>query len=240
MRYELSFEAEPFHWHEESEELEGPIFSDRGPAENLFKAYESDCKGVDLLKQLTKVKPHPFDTTATKRVHELPDLYKKLAELERDLKSHAITEDDYRNERAKLLRSFGYPPGYGLSDLKTELARAKCQQTMKFLRDFTPCHGLEVEEPETIARQVAAHYLRTELGLSLDPQKINSRGFGRTSWCDVFYPRGITIRVSFVKVPHILTAVQVAPKLGPKREYGYNCAGKFGRSVTLGPPPQIY
>jgi hypothetical protein len=36
--------------------------------------------------------------------------------------------------------------------------------------------------------------------------------------------------VNFSKVPYALIAVQVAPKLGPAREYRYSC---FGRKVNL-------
>jgi hypothetical protein len=69
----------------------------------------------------------------------------------------------------------------------------------------------------------------------LSSEKISCRGRKRGSqfgslFCDVDFPNGKTIRVSFVKIPKALIAVQVAPTLGPQREYSYNC---FRRNVIL-------
>jgi hypothetical protein len=61
-----------------------------------------------------------------------------------------------------------------------------------------------------------AEYVKTVLGLTLTGLKVVCKGEGR--WCAVDYANGITIRVSFYKIPDALVVVQVAPKLGPQRE----------------------
>lgn len=118
-------------------------------------------------------------------------------------------------------------------DLDSELAQARCEFSLNSLRWSGPCGGMEVDDPKHISRQVADHYVQTELGSALSNQRITCSLFGRSGFCDVYYPKGITIRVNFSKVPYALTAVQVAPKVGPQLEYSYSC---FGRKVNLSLP----
>jgi len=117
----------------------------------------------------------------------------------------------------------GYPPNYYLKDLNNELRRARCEYAMNSLRWAGPCGGMEVDNPQGVGRQVADHYMQTTLGLRLDNQRINCSLFGTIGFCDVFYPQGIVIRVNFSKVPFALIATQVAPKIGPQREFSYSC-----------------
>jgi hypothetical protein len=80
---------------------------------------------------------------------------------------------------------------------------------------------MEVDDPEHTSLQVADWYVQTELAGGLASTKVTCNGNGQ--WCDVDYPNGITIRVSFDKVPDSLIALQVAPKSGPLRVYAYSC-----------------
>ena len=104
---------------------------------------------------------------------------------------------------------------------------------MNTLRWMGPCSGMEVDDPRHLSRQVADHYVQTELGPKPSHRSTACSVFGTSGFCDVFYSNGITIRVNFSKVPHALIAIQVAPKLGPRREYSYWCSGK---RVSLGLP----
>jgi len=242
---------------------EGKYQSDdaaRRAAQELFKKYESNCRGVDVLKRLSKSKLSIMDEAMLlqRRLKELPKLYHDKAELKRRVRiwqesleknrvfsdpvaerrrleefvrrTGALSPEAYRIELAKLLVRLGYPPNYYLRDLNTELRQAKCEESMNTLRWAFPCGGMEVDDPVAMSRQVADHYVQTELGLTLSNQRLACSLFGRDGFCDVHYPRGITIRVNFSKVPYALIAVQVAPKLGPQREYRYSC---FDRKVNL-------
>jgi hypothetical protein len=145
----------------------------------------------------------------------------------------ALSPEAYRIELVKLLVRLGYPPNYYLRDLSTELRQARCEDSLNSLRFAFPCGGMEVDDPKAISGQVADHYVQTELGSALRNQRVTCSVSGRSGFCDVNFPQGITIRVNFSKVPYALTAVQVAPKVGPQREYSYSC---FGRKVNLSLP----
>lgn len=151
---------------------------------------------------------------------------RRIEELERELerkKIRALSPRSYRKEIAKLLASLGYSPNYNLMDLDTELSKARCERSMNGLRWSMPCGGMEVDDPENISRQVADHYMQTVLGSALSNRRIGCSVFGRRGFCDVYFPGGITIRVSFSKVPYALIANRVAPIVGPPREYSYRC-----------------
>jgi hypothetical protein len=236
----------------------------RRAAQELFTKYESDCRGIHVLKRLTKQKLSFYDEALLleRRIKELPQLFRDKAELDRRARlwqdswasrtrvfdnpvlerrrieefvrqTGALSPEAYRRELAKLLVRLGYPSNYYLRDLDRELAQARCELSMNSLRWSGPCGGMEVDDPEHISRQVADHYIQTELGSALSNQRIACRLFGRSGFCDASYPKGITIRVNFSKVPYTLMAVQVAPKVGPLREYSYSC---FGRKVNLSLP----
>jgi hypothetical protein len=231
----------------------------RQAAQALFTKYETDCKGIRVLKRLTKPKLNlPDETTLlASRIRELPQLFKDKAELDRRARlwensarsrvfsdpvverrrlqefarrTDALSPAAYRIERATLLARLGYPPNYVLRDLDSELRQARCEYAMNSLRWGGPCGGMEVDDPEHISRQVADHYVQTELASPLSNPRVTCSVFGRSGSCDVSYPNGITIRVDFSKVPNTLIAVQVAPKPGPRREYKYSC---FERQLRL-------
>jgi hypothetical protein len=232
----------------------------RRAAHELFTKYEADCRGINVLKRLTKGKLSLMDESILlqRRLKELPRLYQDKAELDRRARiwrdspeknrvfsdpvaerrrieefvsrTGALSSEAYRIELAKLLVRLGYPANYHLRDENTELRQARCEERINSLRWSGPCGGMEVDDPASISRQVADHYVQTELGLTFGNQRLTCSLFGRSGFCDVHYPRGITIRVNFSKVPYSLIAVQVAPKLGPRREYSYWC---FHRKVNL-------
>jgi hypothetical protein len=196
-----------------------------------------------------------------RRINELPKLYQDKAELDRRARiwresseknrvfsnpalerrrieefvrrTGALSPEAYRTELAKLLVRLGYPPNYYLRDLSTELRQARCEDSLNSLRFTFPCGGMEVDDPKDVSGQVADHYVQTELGSTLRNQRITCSVSGRSGFCTVNFPQGITIRVNLSKVPYALTAVQVAPKVGPQREYSYWC---FGREVNLSLP----
>jgi hypothetical protein len=232
----------------------------RRAAHELFAKYEADCRGINVLKRLTKGKLSLMDEAILlqRRLKELPRLYQDKADLDRRARTWrdspeknrvfsdpiaerrrieefarrtgALSPEAYRLELAKLLVRLGYPANYYLRDLNTELRQAKCEESLNNLRFAFPCGGMEVDDPVSMSRQVADHYVQTELGLTFSNQRLTCSLFGRSGFCDVHYPRGITIRVNFSKVPYSLIAGQVAPKLGPQREYRYSC---FQRKVNL-------
>jgi len=232
----------------------------RQAAQELFSKYEMDCKGISLLKRLRKTKFSPYDEALLlqKRIDELPQLYEDKAELdlraqkwlmsrekhrvfsnpiierkrieEVERRTNWLSPQSHRIEMAKLLVKLGYPPDYVLKDLNTELRIAKCEQSLNSLRFAFPCGGIEVDEPTVVAKQVAEHYAQTEIGTAISSQRVTCSLSGRSGFCDVHFPKGIVIRVNLGKVPYALHAVQVAPKVGPEREYSYAC---FGRKVNL-------
>jgi hypothetical protein len=235
----------------------------RRAAEELFIKAESNCRGIAVLKRLRKNEHSLYDEALVlwKRIRELPKLYQDKAELDRRASiwrespqknrvftdpvaerrrieefvrgTGALSPEAYKIELAKLLVRLGYPPNYHLRDLNTELRQATCEYSLNSLRFAFPCGGMEVDDPKVISGQVADHYVQTELGSRLTNQRIVCTGSGRTGFCDVYFPNGITIRVSFTNVPYALRAVQVAPKVGLPRGYSYSC---IGRKVSLSLP----
>ena len=235
----------------------------RQAAQELFSKYELDCKGISLLKRLGKAKLSIYDEALLlqRRINELPQLYedkaaldlraqkwlmsrekhqvfsnpiierKRIEEVERRTKW--LSPGSHRIELAKLLVKLGYPPDYVLKDLNTELRKAKCEQSLNSLRFAFPCGGMEVDDPMVVAKQVAEHYAQTEMGTTVSSQRVTCSVSGRSGYCDAHFPTGIVIRVNFSRVPYALIAVQVAPKVGPEREYSYSC---FGRQVNLSLP----
>jgi hypothetical protein len=240
-----------------------PESAARQAAKELFTKYEADCRGIRVLKRLTKNKFSLMDEAILlqKRLKELPKLYQDKADLARRVRiwqespeknrvfsdpvaerrrleefvarTGALSPEAYRIELAKLLVRLGYPPDYYLMDLNSELRKAKCEESLNSLRFAFPCGGMEVDNPKAISEQVADHFVQTELDSRLSNQRSTCSVFGRSGFCDVYFPNGIIIRVNFSKVPYALIAVQVAPKVGLQREYSYSC---FGRKVNLSLP----
>lgn len=200
----------------------------RRASRELYAKYQTACKGRRILKRLTKTKINPLDEALMlqRRIDGLPQLFRDLAELNH--RALRIPNQQYRREYARLVTRLGYPPGVSLGSLEDALAQARCEQSWSNWRFAASCDGMEVDDPERTSVQVADWHLQTELGLSFRSLKVSCKGQGR--WCDVDYPNGITIRVAFYKIPDYLIAVQVAPTLGPLREYFYSC---FGRNVNL-------
>lgn len=82
-----------------------------------------------------------------------------------------------------------------------------------------PCAGWE-SDPQSFSKVIAEHYVRTELGRDLrgNPTWCNPAG----KLCQVDFPGGITVMVSFVKVPdHVIARERGKDK--PRREYAYEC-----------------
>ncbi|HEY7182753.1 MAG TPA: hypothetical protein VIC84_15090 [Blastocatellia bacterium] len=232
----------------------------RQAAKDLFAKFESDCRGVDVLKRLRRGNFSLWDETLMlgRRIEGLPRLFQEKADLERRARiwqaspeknrvftdpvserrrleefvrrTGALSPEAFRVELARLMAPLGYPPNYHLTDLNSELRQARCEYAMNSLRWSGPCGGMEVDDPKDVSRQVADHYVQTELGSTLSNQRIACSLFGRNGFCDVFYPGGVIIRVNFSKVPFALIATQVAPKIGPPREFSYSC---FKRKVNL-------
>ena len=232
----------------------------RRAADDVFKIYEASCRGVDVPKRLTRPEAQPGGRSyaATEKNQGTAEVISRQgragparAHMARQpgnrvfsdpvaerwrieefvRRTGALSPDAYRIELAKLLVKLGYPPDYLLRDLDTELRRARCEDSLNALRFAFPCGGMEVDDPEGVSRQVADHYMQTELGSAQVDQRAACRiSFGRSGFCNVRYAGGIIIRVNFSKVPYALIAVQVAPKLGPACEYRYSC---FGRKVNL-------
>ena len=113
-------------------------------------------------------------------------------------------------------------PDYLLRDLDTELRRARCEDSLNALRFAFPCGGMEADDPEGVVYRSPISYMQTELGFAQVDQRAACSLFGRSGFCERRYAGGIIIRVNFSKVPYALIAVQVAPKLGPAREYRYS------------------
>jgi hypothetical protein len=189
----------------------------------LYAKYQAACKGRRILKRLTRKKLDPLEEAVmlTKRIAGLPQLFKDLADLKLKRKTEKMTDLEYSRRYTALVTPLGYHPDEALGTLDEALAQARCEQSLSSWRFVAPCDAMEVDDPEHTSLQVADWYARTELGGALASPKVTCKGDGR--WCDVDYPNGITIRVSFYKVPDSLIARQVAPKLGPLRVYAYSC-----------------
>jgi hypothetical protein len=81
------------------------------------------------------------------------------------------------------------------------------------------CPGWE-RDRQSFSKVIAEYYIRTELGLSLTAKSIWCGDDGKI--CEVTFPDGITVMVSFVKMPDYVIARQRGPST-PRREYQYYC-----------------
>jgi hypothetical protein len=187
----------------------------------LYAKYRTACKGRSIFKRLTKTKLSPIDESIMlqKRIDGLPQLFTDLAELKR--RAPKMSDQDYRDQRARLMARLGYLPDIYLGRLDQALAQARCELSWSNWRFIASCDGMEVDNPQHVSAQTADHYARTVLREELSNLKVSCKDGG--GLCDVDYPNGITIRVDFSKVPDSLVAVQVAPKKGPLREFTYSC-----------------
>jgi len=199
---------------------------------DLYAKYRAACKGRRILKRLTRKKLDTYDETLMlqARIAGLPRMFKDLADFRNRVPKP--TDEEYRQRHATWMERLGYNPAEALGTLEEALAQAKCEQALNDWRWVAPCDAMEVEKPEQTSLQVADWYVQTELAAKLASSKVTCIGDGE--WCDVDYPNGITIRVSFSKVPDSLIARQIAPKPGPLRIYAYSC---FQGQLRLGAGP---
>ncbi len=229
---ELEMELEQEFGGDFEGELELPYDPDEAAASaaasaranrELYAKYQAACKGRRILKRLTRMKPGSLEeaTMLAKRIAGLPQLFKDLADLKLKHPVSKVPDPEYGRKYAELVTRLGYHPDEALGTLDEALAQARCEQSLNSWLFVAPCGGMEVDDPEHTSLQVADWYARTELGGALASPKVTCKGNGQ--WCDVDYPHGITIRVSFDKVPDSLMARQVAPKPGPLRVYAYSC-----------------
>jgi hypothetical protein len=96
---------------------------------------------------------------------------------------------------------------------------------------ISDCSGWE-QDPQSFAKVIAEHYVRTELGRSLSGQSIWCRPDGKL--CQVSFPGDIEVMVSLVKTPSYVIARQIG-KNKPRREYSYLCFPGWG--VVFFPHP---
>ena len=85
------------------------------------------------------------------------------------------------------------------------------------------CSGWE-KDPQSFAKRVADHYLRTVLNLSLMARTIRPPQAGSVRW-EVRYPNDIVIAVIFAK--GFVAAAKIYP-WGPIRHYNYSCTPQGG------------
>ena len=249
----LNFEAEPFTPETVTDEwtaLEEPSSAEkaqasanaaRRAARESFDKFRTDCKGVNLLRRLTK---DPSDSTSKsirlrKKVEAVPELFGKIREetgkLNEALKSTRSAKDrdalreQHRKTILRLLDQAGFDPRVNWTEASA-LAHARCELSEFNWIQYGPCSGEEVEKPDRFAKAVAEHYVRTEAGLSLSGQTAKCER--HSIFCDVRFPNGIVIRVHFGNFPDHFSAVQIAPRTGPKREYRYSC---FRGQINLYP-----
>jgi hypothetical protein len=227
-------------------------------ATESYAEYKRDCTGVQLLSRLTRDKLDPFyeGIRLRKKVERLPMLFEELRVLKEKLKIDAQDQilrkkieeeisrkslqaprpgaagewlqDKYRKNVAKLLHDAGFPPGYVLGSLNDELARARCELSQHLWKQYSLCNAMEEQNPKRFSVAVAEHYAKTELALSSSSQPTACKA--GSAFCDVKFSSGAIIRVSLKQIPSYVVARQVAPKLGPRREYEYWC---FKGNVNL-------
>jgi hypothetical protein len=83
------------------------------------------------------------------------------------------------------------------------------------------CSGW-MSDAESFSKVVADHYLRTEYpSLFGQAEKIWCRGDRKL--CEVSYPSGVSVGVSFVSLPHFVIARRVPHPTGPRCEYEFHC-----------------
>jgi hypothetical protein len=245
MHKTLSFEAEPWEsWEFEltsDEKAQASASAGRRAAKKSYDRYRRDCKGVRLLRRLTK---DPSDVTSKavrlkKRLEGVPELFRKIREEEqklqhelkhaRSVKERDALREQHRKTIAKMLEAAGFDSRVPWTE-QSALAQARCELSEFDWTQFSFCEGKEVETPDRFARAAAEHYLKTESGLTANGQttkcEVNS------VFCDVRFPNGTVIRVNFSNIPDYFTVTQIVPKAGPKREYRYSC---FRGQINFGP-----
>jgi len=216
-------------------------------AEKFFQTYKTDCQGISLPLTLSKtaLSWRDQERLLEKRIQDLPKILEDKADLDRRQRlwsdkrvfgdptlearrvqelidrTGALSPKAWQIEMFKLAVRAGYPAGYAFDSLARELARAKCALSKHRWKEWAPCDGQEEDETETISQQVAEHFVSTELGQQLKSQTIKCDNAAK--WCEVNFPNGITINVSFADIPSRLVATQIKPNLGVSRGYEYLC-----------------
>jgi hypothetical protein len=261
MKNPFTFEPEPFASYSKptgefeaafeeissDEKAQASADAARRAARRTYDQYKTDCKGVRLLRRLTRESSDSTTKSARlrKRVEQVPEIFRKIRledeKLKVDLKS-ARSERQRESLRkqqrinvAKLLDQAGFDPRVNWTE-ESALAHARCELSEFNWIQYSFCSGEEVANPGRFAKSVAEHYVRTETGLSLDGQTAQCK-FGSV-FCDVRFANGIVIRVNFSNIPDYFTAIQIAPRAGPKREYRYSCfRGQINLSPNQDTPP---
>jgi hypothetical protein len=247
----LNFEAEPLmteSWEFEltsDEKAKASADASRRAAKQSFDRFRRDCKGVRLLRRLTK---EPSDPTTKslrlkKRLEAVPELFRQIRLAEQTLRhelAHArsVKERDalrqqHRSTVAKMLEAAGFDSRVPWTE-QSALSHARCELSEFDWIQFSLCDGKEVETPDRFARAAAEHYLKTETGLTANGQtakcEVNS------VFCDVRFPNGVVVRVNFSNIPDFFTVTQIAPRAGPKREYRYSC---FRGQINFSPNQDV-
>lgn len=232
----LSFKAEPWEsWEFEltsDEKAKASADASRRAAKQSYDRFRRDCKGVRLLRRLTK---DPSDVTSKsvrlkKKFEGVPELFRKIREEEQKLRhelKHARTvkerdalREQHRKTVAKMLEAAGFDSRVPWTE-QSALAQARCELSEFDWIQFSFCDGKEVETPDRFARAAAEHYLKTEAGVTANGQ--TAKCDVNSVFCDVRFLNGIVVRVNFSNIPDYFSVTQISPKAGPKREYRYSC-----------------
>lgn len=107
--------------------------------------------------------------------------------------------------------------------------------TLSEINEVTPagdCSGWE-KDPQSFAKRVGDHYLRTVLNLSLMARTIRPPQAGSVRW-EVVYPNDIVIAVIFAN--GFVAAARIYP-WGPIRHYDYSCTPQGDIVLTDRPLP---
>lgn len=227
-----SFGPDRFERDFEDDKASDSVAAGRMATRRLHAEFRSACQGRRILKRLRKTPLSPDEEIAMlqKRIAGLPQLFQGLAALKRQ--APRLNETDYWSAYAKLMTALGYDPREYLGTLAEAITQAKCELSHAKLVAYAECDGMEVDDPQSIATQAADWYAQTELKLRQTVANVtcpDDRG------CDVSYSNGVTLHVSFEKVPDALVVLPVPPTLGPVRHYSYSC---FHRHLNLSTIPQ--
>src|SRR5438270_567893 len=135
---------------ESDEEAAASAEASRRASRDLYAKYQSACKGIRILKHLTRDKLDPWDEELMleKRIKGLPQLFQDLAALNRQART--LSSQEYERQYAALVAPLGYPPDIYLGRLDDALAQAKCELAWVKWRNVSTCDGMEVENPEHI------------------------------------------------------------------------------------------
>jgi Putative peptidoglycan binding domain len=217
-------------------------------ARDSHDKFKKDCKGVSLLRRLTK-DPSDFISKSArlkKKLEQVPELFNKIRQendklkeaqkLAKSEKEREALRKQHRLTTGKLLDQAGFDPRVPWTETSA-LAHARCELKEFKWQQYSLCSGKELEDPARFAKAVAEHYVRTEARLSLNGQ--TAKCAVHSIFCDARFANGIVVRVNFSNIPDYFTAVQLAPRIGPKREYRYSC---FRGQINLSPnqDPQPY